>query len=57
MKPPMLEPVLRTPQAAPTFSPPASIVAAQKGPSEAEAKPKDSGSKAQTRFPGMSTGG
>ena len=48
MKPPTLFPVFSTPHAAPTFSPPASMVAAQKGPSEAEAKPKESASKAPT---------
>jgi hypothetical protein len=48
MKPPMFEPVLSTPHAAPTSSPPASMVATQKGPSEAEARPNDSASNAPT---------
>jgi hypothetical protein len=48
MKPPILEPVFNTPQAAPVFSPPASMVAAQKLPSEAEANPNEIASKTPT---------
>jgi len=44
MKPPIFEPVLSSPQAASIFSPPASIAAAQKGPSEEDANPNESDS-------------
>src|ERR1700678_3652227 len=48
IKPPRFEPVFKIPQAAPTLSAPASMVAAQKAPSVEEAEPNDRANRAPT---------